>query len=521
MPDKFEKMLTILEPVDLQADISGLSDGDRAALQSLKGAIYGIDTLYRRQFGDHAVEMGERLEEKGEWQTSFGKAFRYHNLPYDTLNNHAPFDETVPAATPGKALYPADLTEEAFEDFIAKNPEDKEALTSPYTAVAEEGHKLMAIPYHIQYREDLRPVIEGLLKASMKVEHKGLKRFLEKRAKALAGEYDILDSDADWVKMTDAPLEVVIGPFEVYEDGLKGLKAFYEAMLLIIDHEAGQKLKQIEDALDIIGQSVPTPEGSKPAFGGMAPLIVADELLAGGEGRSGILTSAFNLPNDPGVRGKVGWKQVMIRNVMQAKFNACTSKIAERVLTAEDFKWASFDSYFFHVLLHEVSHGLGPAYRADGSKVNEVCGKYYTAIEEAKADSGALVLLMKFNGEYGIPQLAKKTIAASYFAGLYRSIRFGLHEAHGKANVIQYTFMKDKGALVEKEGALGVDEEKLEAAGVALLDELTRLQAAGSMEELKAFSEKYGRVPEELEQAVERLSDLPIDILPTYPLERD
>ncbi|MGI5862931.1 MAG: hypothetical protein ACOX6T_12840, partial [Myxococcales bacterium] len=257
--------------------------------------------------------------------------------------------------------------------------------------------------------------------------------------------------------------------------------------------------------------------GSKPAVGGMAPMIVADELLATGDGASGIHAVAFNLPNDPWVRGHVGWKQIMIRNMMRAKFDHIARPVAERVLAADQLAHLSFDAFFHFVLLHEVTHGLGPAYRADGTSVNSACGVAYSALEEAKADIGGLTLLLGMGGRIGIPALDPLDIGCSYLAGLYRSSRFGLAEAHGKANVIQYNFLKEEGALRLADGRVVVDAGLLPRAARRLLDELTRLQAAGSPQEISEFLGRYATPPQELLDAVAGLADLPVDIIPVWP----
>ena len=520
MTANIEERLTRLAAVDLEADLSALSEATRQALPHLARAMEGIDRVFRRQLGDYVVDLGDRLAAQRRMDTPVGRGFRYFNGPYDTFADHEPFVDGAPRLTPGKALYPADLSAEELDAYIAAHPDQKEALLDGYTVVMRDGKELVARPYAEHFAKDLEPVVMGLRAAAEAVDHAGLAEFLRGRAAALCGEGDILASDGDWVKLRGAPLEVVIGPFEVYEDALKGQKTFYEAMLLAIDHDACARLERIEAALPELAAAFPVPAGARPAMGGMAPLIVADELLTAGDAHAGIMASAFNLPNDPGVRANIGWKQVMIRNVMQAKFDACTRPIAKRMLTPEDFAATSFDPYFFHVLLHEVSHGLGPAYRADGRRVGEACGKYYTALEEAKADTGSLVLLLQFNGRFGIPALSVESIGASYFGGFFRSIRFGLHEAHGKANVIQYAWLREKGAIVSKGGRMGVDTSVLESAARSLLDELTRLQAEGSEADLLAFTTRYGTPPVELVAAVESLADLPIDILPRFPLER-
>lgn len=505
-------------PTPISCDDSALTDDVKAALPHVVAAMRGIDAIFHRQVGPQVVDLFGKLANEDQ-DSALVRAVRHFNGPYNKLEGHATFLDGVPPAAAGKALYPTDMSEAEFDGWIADHPEDKEAFLSPYTIIARsEDGGLAAVPYHLWFAEELAPVAEELNKAADLVEHAGLKAFLANRAAALLGQHPLRDSDAEWVRLVDAPLEVVLGPFEVYEDGLKGIKAFYEGMLFRVDFESGARLKQIEDSLDILAKEIPVPAGSKPAMGGMAPMVVAEEIIATGDGYSGILASAFNLPNDPWVRGEVGWKQVMIKNVMQAKFDNCTARIAQKVLTADQAALAGFEAYFYFVLLHEVTHGLGPAYRADGRSCNEACGKYYTPIEEAKADTGSLVLMIRKNGTCGIPEIPLQNIAASYLAGLYRSARFGLHEAHGKANVVQYSWFRRHGVLVPSGDGdtMMMKPEGMPAAASALLDELCRLEAEGSEQELIAFLDDYGTVLPEFEAAIAGLGEIPIDIIPQY-----
>lgn len=511
-----QEILDQLKPTSLEGPRTEPSPEVRAALPHLYAAMKAMDALYLRQLGDGVSELAARFAEDDA--SPEAEAFRIMNGPWNGLAGDAPFLEGVAPPSPGRGLYPKDLDAEALDAWIAAHPEDREALLDPYTVVRREGERLVAVPYHEAFADALAEVAAELEAAADALGDLPLAAFLRGRAAALTGKKPLRESDADWVRLDRPPLEVVIGPFEVYQDRLRGVKAFYEGMLLVVDQAACDALDSIAQALPELAKVIPTPAGSRPSMGGMAPMVVADELLATGDGYSGILASAFNLPNDPWVRGEVGWKQVMIRNVMNAKFETCTAPIAGRVLSAAQLEDLSFDAYFHFVLLHEVSHGLGPAYRADGRSTNEACGTAYTPLEEAKADIGSLVLLLSKSGAHGLPALTTLQVGTSYLAGLYRSARFGVHEAHGKANVIEYTFLREFGALVPSEdGRLRVEPDRLLDGAKALLDRLTTLQAAGTAEELSAFLEKYGTVPRELEEALEGLSDLPVDIRPEWP----
>jgi hypothetical protein len=205
----------------------------------------------------------------------------------------------------------------------------------------------------------------------------------------------------------------------------------------------------------------------------------------------------------------------MIYNIMQAKFKTCTSVIAKRI--SDNRITAEFDPYFFFVLMHEVSHGLGPAYRADGTKVASAIGSAYTTIEEAKADTGGLVLLLKMGGKYGVPAFGTRPLLDSFFAGLFRSMRFGVHEAHGGANVIEFNWMKERGVItVNPDGSFATNDTNFAATADELLEELCRIEAAATPEEAAAFVKKWAHPGKEILDALEKLKDIPIDITPIY-----
>jgi hypothetical protein len=368
--------------VKMSASLDALGPDQRHALPPLLQAARAMDQAYMRQMGPGIVELANRLQNE---QTPEAKAFRLFKGPYDKLDDDKAFVAGVPQALPGRSLYPEDLTADELEAWIARHPADKDKLLDPYTVVRRSGEKLETIPYSQAFSSELAPAIKGLEAAAKVIGHPGLAAFLEGRVAALAGRKPMRDSDAEWVRLKLPPLEVVIGPYEVYQDHLRGVKAFFEGMLLAVLPDECARVTMIEQGLGALAAAIPCPEGSRQAVGGMAPLLVADELIATGDGASGIHSVAFNLPNDPWVRGNVGWKQIMIRNMMQAKFEHCARPIAERVLARDQLASLSFDAFFYFVVLHEVTHGLGPAYRADGRSVNEACGTVYSTLEDAKA----------------------------------------------------------------------------------------------------------------------------------------
>ena len=512
---KISEAISKFKKVDISYDYSTLPQDIKNALPHLKKAMDVITTIYLRQEMEGLPGIyDEVMKGNDEEKKEFWKLFKGPWSQLEDFKSLYPEFKDRPA---GCAFYPDDITKEEWEKALAEMSEEEKAVaTDHYSVIVRENGKLKAIPYHVYYADELGEVFEHLENAAEKVENKILKEYLISRAEGLvSGNYR--DSDALWVKMKDAPIDLVIGPYEVYADAFMGIKATYEAFLMVVDHEKGNRLKEVEDNLQNIAKIFPVPAGSKAAVGKIAPMIVVHQIYSSGEAAQGIMASAFNLPNDAWVRGNVGWKQVMIYNMMQAKFNNATMKIADKI--SHGRIKAEFDPYFYFVLMHEVSHGLGPAYRANGVAVSKSLGKHYTAIEEAKADIGGLYILLKLGGQYGIPQFGKEKIFDSFFAGLFRSMRFGVHEAHGAANVLEFNWFKEQGVIkVLDNGDFETDSTKLIELTETLLNELCRIEAEATPEEAEAFLKKYAVPGNDILDALAKLSDIPIDIRVEYSL---
>jgi hypothetical protein len=511
-----DEILAKFKPVVLSYDTKALDEDIGRALPALKRAVDRLTQLYLRQQDEELPQHLQTVMQGGD-QTR--KAFYQFFLgPWNPLDHHKSMWGDVGDRSAGCAFYPKELTAEAFNQHVSSLPkEEKERFVDSYTVIRkDESGKLLARPYHEYYRAELEEMRKDILEAAGIVKHASLKEYLTIRAESLVnGDYRAADSK--WVQLRETPLELVYGPYEVYNDSLLGLKASYEAMIFATDEVKGRQLKEIEENLQNFAREFSLPGGSASSVGNIAPIVVVNMLYGGGEARQGVMASAFNLPNDAWVRGNIGWKQVMISNVMEAKFQNCSVEIARRIFGGSSL--AQFDSYFFFVLLHEVSHGLGPAFRKDGTEVAKSMGSYYTAIEETKADTGALHLLLNFSGRYGIPGFSQETIFDSYTAGLFRSMRFGLHEAHGAANVIQYNWLKEKKVILHEAGRpLQTDTRQVGQAVRELLDKLCELQAHGSLEEIRAFTERYTAPDAVLVATIESLADIPVDIRATFAL---
>lgn len=402
---------------------------------------------------------------------------------------------------------------------MEEHPESLEAFTSLTTVVRRQGDGLMTIPYSVAYREFLEPAAKLLRKAADETDNESLRVFLSLRAEAFESD-DYYASDLAWMDL-DAPVEVTIGPYETYEDSLFGYKAAFEAFVTVALPKESAALDRYKSRLPWLERNLPIPDEEKNLDRGTeSPMRVVDLVYAGGDTRAGVQTVAFNLPNDERVREAKGSKKVLLRNVMQAKYDRILEPIAERTLRDADASKLSFEAFFEEVLHHELSHGLGPGkIEVDGreTEVRLELKELYSTIEEAKADVMGIYNILALIEEEEMPAGLRDALEPTYLAGLFRSARFGLDEAHGQGVVAQFNHLLKQGALVvDEEARFGVVSEKFPAAIEVLLRELLMLQAKGDYEGTAAFLEEYGKATPDLRNAIERLEDVPVDIRPEY-----
>lgn len=508
-----ENILRKFIEVKIEADFSVLPDDVKSALPFLRNAMDITTEIFLKQQDEDLPDHYKKvLSSDDELKIKYYKFFKG---PYNSLENFKSEFKDFKDRRCGCAFYPEKMDDsEIIDNINSLSSEEEKYFKDHFSVIREKNGRIINIPYHEYYADLLEKASAELVKASRLINHLNLKKFLITRAESLLnGNYRICDSE--WVKLTDSPIDLLIGPYEVYADSLLGLKATYESMLMIVDHEKCRSLMEIENNLGNLAALFPLPDKSVSAVGGKAPVVVVNQIYAGGEASGGVIPSAFNLPNDSWVRGNVGWKQVMIYNVMKAKFNSVGMEIAERIIA--DTENISFEPLFTFVLLHEISHGLGPAYRENGKEVSKALGSFFSAVEETKADIGALFLLLKSGGKFGIKKYEIQLIITTYLATLFRSVRFGIHEAHGISNIIQFNWFTEKGNINSEKGIYSINSNNITESAEELLNTVCRLEASGSEKDAEAFLKKYGKPSKELLSTVEKLSDLPIDIKPVFP----
>jgi hypothetical protein len=501
-------------PVTLAVDVSALPASEKGALEKLIAASKLLDQIFERQ-----VWKGNPALEK----TLSGDKLTYFQImrgPWDRQDEFRPFATDKPHP-PGAGFYPENLTAAELDAYVKKHPEEKDQILGLFTLVERKGDKLVAVPYHTAYAEWLTPAAKLLREAADLTTNKSLKTFLRSRADAfLSDQY--YQSDVDWMDL-DSRVEVTIGPYEVYEDELKNAKAAYESFVTVADPTASQKLTKYKALLGAMEQNLPVADNMKSKKGKKSPIRVVDLVYAAGDARKSVQTIAFNLPNDEKVRAEKGSKKVLLRNVINAKYERLMKPIAERVLDTSHHPQISEDAFFNETLFHELSHSLGPGHIQVGGRemeVREALEDTYSSLEECKADvMGAYnILFMVKKKEF--PATFRAELLVTYFAGLFRSARFGIAEAHGQGAAIQINRFIEAGAAVFDPASktYKLDLDKLEKAISDLTRDLVVVQFNGDKKAAQAMIAKYGVMAPSMKEVFAKLGDLPVDLRPTYPL---
>jgi hypothetical protein len=507
-------------PTEMRADLSGLEDTDRRVLAELLTAARLMDEIFLRQVSAGNADLRIRLAELAGPEAEAARTYFAVNFgPWDRLDEMEPFLGERPHP-PGAGYYPEDITKEEFEGWLTQHPEDKVAFTSLTTVIRRQDPDLVAVPYSSAYREWLEPAAAALRRAAAATGNESLRRFLTSRADAFLSD-DYYESDVAWMEL-DSPVEVTIGPYETYEDGLFGYKAAFEAFVTVALAEESARLERFKALLPWLERNLPIPEEHKNLDrGSESPIRVVDVLYVGGDSKAGVQTLAFNLPNDERVREEKGSKKVLLRNVLRAKFDQILVPIAERVLPAADADRVSFEAYMAEVLHHELSHGLGPGKIRLGGRDTEVrleLKELYSTMEEAKADVMGVYDILALIEKGEIPAEMRASLEPTYVAGLFRAARFGVHEAHGRGVVSQFNYLLEQGALeVDAEGRFRTVSKRFDLAMEELLGKMLMLQATGDYAGTAEFLDTYGVASDALLAAIDRLGNVPVDIRPVYP----
>jgi hypothetical protein len=523
---KLSQRITRFTPTEISADISKLSPGDRKALDKIIEAARLMDPIYLRQVWRGNVGLLKKLE--ADTTTAGKERLHYFCMnmgPWSLLDNNESFIEEASKEKPvGASYYPEDMTKEEFNKWIAALSEkEREQATGFFSTIHRNPDRtLQIVPYSTEYREWLEPASRLLKDAASLTENKTLKKYLLTRADAFLSD-DYYASDVAWMEL-DAPVDLTIGPYETYMDEVFGYKAAFEVFVTLRDDAESTKLAKFGGYLQDIENNLPIDSKYRnPKLGAMSPIRVVDVVYAAGEGNRGVQTAAFNLPNDEKVIRDKGSKRVMLKNMQEAKFNKVLIPISNVVLDPAQQSKVSFEAFFTHILAHELMHGLGPhniTVNGKATNVRKELKDLYSAIEEAKADITGLFALQYLVDKGLLEKKMEEEMYTTYLASAFRSVRFGINEAHGKAVSLIFNYLTDEAAIWidEKAGTFSIDETRIKKAVEELTRTILTLEAEGSYNNAKEMLDTYGIVRPEMQKALDRLRDIPVDIEPNFPL---
>jgi Peptidase family M49 len=523
--EMLKEQIAKFAPTELKYDASTLDERQKVVVEKLYRASKIMDEIFLDQVYSKNKEIkAELMAQDNEEAKLQLELFNIMFSPFNRLEHDKPFIGTDKEPL-GANFYPEDMTKEEFETWIKDHPEDEKAFTSEFTVIRRDGNKLIAIPYSEYYKDKLTEAANFLKEAAEYADNATLKKYLETRADAFLSN-DYYESDMAWMDLKDHAIEIVIGPYEVYEDGMFNYKASFESFLTIKDPKESKKLDIFKKYLRDMEIHLPIPDEYKNFDrGSESPLAVVNEIFTGGDTKAGVQTIAFNLPNDERVRKAKGSKKVMLKNVTEAKFEKLLMPIAKIVLDSDQLDYITFDAFFTHTLMHEMSHGIGPGYiKIDGrdTEVKKELKETYSTLEECKAD-----ILGMYNNIFMIekdvfPETFEKETWVTFLAGTFRSVRFGINEAHGGGNAIIYNYLMEKGAY-EYNGEtqkVKVNFEKIGPALTDLANLILMIQAKGDYQGAKDLIAKYVVNSPSMKTLIGKLSDLPVDIKPVYEIEK-
>ncbi|KAI3890270.1 hypothetical protein MKW92_017447 [Papaver armeniacum] len=570
-----QKQLDRYASISLGAELSGVTEADKEALVLLIKAAEVMDEIFYSQVWCCNPALRDWLKEHSHLSKLDKLKWMYYAInksPWSSLDENAAFMTSADSAVkllvnctkhvpgwkgleykaafpvakpPGANFYPPDMDKKEFElwkrslsdnqqkdatgffnvikrhsesDFADSLPENSRGSSNQVSASSNDD--LHIVPFSQEYNPFLMKAAELLRKAGDLTDCPSLKRLLKTKADAFLSN-DYYDSDIAWMEL-DSKLDITIGPYETYEDGIFGYKATFEAFIGVRDDESTSQVKLFGNHLKVLEQNLPLDDSYKSKDVVAAPIRVIQLLYNAGDVK-GPQTVAFNLPNDERIVNERGTSMVMLKNVSEAKFKHILQPIAAVCIAADQRELVDFDSFFTHTICHECCHGIGPHTitlpSGQKSTVRLELQELHSALEEAKADIVGLWALKFLINQGLLSKTLLQSMYVSFLAGCFRSIRFGLEEAHGKGQALQFNWLFEKGAFILlADGTYSVNFTEVEAAVESLSREILTIQAKGDKAAADLLLQKYGKMTDHLRAAMDNLEKIqvPVDIAPVF-----
>jgi hypothetical protein len=515
-----EKRLAQWKPYPIEFDERTLSPRERQMVEKVVMASRYVEDIYWRQSDPAGLELLQSLEGKKDVTSkSLTRMLRIMGSRFDLLAENAPFVKGAVFA-PGRGLFPKGLTRDEIEQYVKQHPEKNDEIYKETNVIRQRGDQLVGIPYHVAYRDFLEPAAKLLREAADLADEADFAKFLRLRADALLSD-DYYQSDLAWLDLKNPKFDIIFAPYETYLDDVLGVKGSYGAAVMVRNESESAKLAVFQKYVPDIQDALPLPAEDRPSKRGhLTPMEVMDTPYRAGDLRHGYQAVADNLPNDPRIHQEKGTKKIFFKNYMDARVNVVVLPIAKRLMRADQAAKASGEGYLADVMMHEICHGLGPAFsRQNGQQVDirKAIGPIYSGLEEAKADVVGMYGLKWLVDKGALPQSRLEEYYASYVAGIFRTVRFSIAEAHGRAEMMEFNFLSEQGAIRRVNGRYEMDYAKMPAAIEKVSKELLEIEATGDRARAEAWFKKYDSMPAELQSALRSVTDVPVDIDPAQP----
>ena len=528
--EALQKYLSQYEPYEMSFDATTYNDTDKTILKKLVEAAMYVDTIYWLQTSKYGMNLRDSLEQvkSDPYANDLLTLVKRNGGPFEQLNEYETFYGNKQYYG-GDDVYPEGLTAAQFDAYLENlAQEEKAEFMNPYTIIKEDGEGgYKAIRYSVEYKAYIDPIVKLLNEVADLSDNESFSKFLRLKAEALTTD-NYFDADVAWIDTEGTKFDMVFGPFETYSDRIKGVKAKYEAYIEIVDQQASADLEIYKSYLQRMEENLPIPDEYKSVVEGLtANFIVVRDIIRTGEGSIGYQAVATNLPNDPEVHAKKGTKKTFWKNMFEARFNAIIKPVSMRLIDASQLEYLSDDGFFMFVLMHEICHAIGPRTVKVGPKkgmaANAAIGPNYSPLEEAKADVVGLYSLAYLMREGVVDSENAKTYYVSFLGSLFRSIRFGLDEAHGKAAAISLNYLVTNGGIIYNEATnkWSIDFDNFEAGIKKLSADLMILEGDGDNEKVEAFFAKWTNETPQLTKAFETVEDIAIDVLPVRSIKWD
>jgi hypothetical protein len=519
VPD-LDQRLAKFHRVEMPFHSAGLTAREVKLVEKLVDASRYLEEIYWRQIDPDGLTLYESLAGSKNPKDETLRRYIWINASrFDLLDDNKPFVGTTPMS-PGRGFYPQNLTREQVEQYVKAHPEKKDEIYGSFTVVRWHGDQLEGLPYHIAYRSFLEPAAKDLREAAELSDDPAFANFLRLRADALLTD-DYFKSNLAWLDLKNPKFDVAFAPDETYDDGLLGVKATYGAAVMIRNVEESRKLEMFQKYVADIQDALPLAPEDRPSKRGLeTPMEVMDTPFRAGDLNHGYQAVADNLPNDPRVHEQKGSKKLFFKNFMDARVNYVILPVAQHIMLPAQASKASSEGYLQATIMHEIAHGIGPAFArtaAGKMDIRESIGPIFSGLEEAKADVVGMFGLKWLVDNDVLPKNKLEEYYASYVAGIFRTVRFGIAEAHGQAEMMEFNYLSEQGAITrQSSGRYAIDYGRMPAVMNDLAKELLEIEATGDRTRAEKWFKKYGTMPAELRSSLKSAASVPVDIDPVF-----